>query len=451
MKLALAVWWGGVASTPLFALPGLTAPGITARFTLQSTQEEALTDLDRAVLVELTALRETPRAVFHWRPDALDEATVATAIAANLEALVALEKLLDQRYRGKVHVFLYSDPAQMQRLTDSQAVAFSTGTVSVHQTHDFRGVHEFVHIYALQFEREPDTAGPDLFATEGLATWLAESDEGVPIHAWAAGYAKAGALPGLLDLRRTFPEGAGTGVHPYHVAGSFVGYLVGRFGLAKVKRWYMDSSEAHRAFGQGFARLEREWREFLAAHALDPAHERKVLERFGLGLGNLPAEWAAAKGTPLFDGKSLAGLEAEDAARWTVAKGVLVGTCDGPWTHLASAKGFGPRVGVRAKLRLASGNALKLRVNGDKEAVFAAWSSYVSAGEGFTGNERVKIPPGQWVELTVVADGGRACVYLNGIGVFEQADVWSDARAGSVGLAVERGVVELREWVVFEP
>lgn len=416
-------------------------------------QEDALTDLDRRVLTELTAKRETPRAVFHWRPGALDEKAVTEDVAANVEALAALEKTLAMRYRGRVHVFLYADVDEMKRLTEAGggAVAFSTGTVSVHQPHDFRGVHEFVHIYALQFERGPDTAGPDLFATEGLATWLAENDQGVPIHAWAAVDAKAGALPSPRDLRRTFPEGAPSGVHAYHVAGSFVGFLVERFGMAKVKQWYMDSTEAHAYFGKGLARLEREWREYLGGLTVDPAHEKHVLRRLGLDGEPMPVAWASAKATPLFDGRSLAGLEPEDAAKWSVKNGILVGANDAPWTHLTSEQAFGATIGVRAKLRLASGNALKVRVNGAKEAIFATWSSYASSGDGHTGNERQKIPVGQWVELVVANDSGRARVYLDGKNVFDLAGAWSDATDGSIALGVERGVVEVREWVAFDP
>jgi hypothetical protein len=414
------------------------------------SQEDALTDVDRRVLVELTAVRETPRAVFHWREGALDEETVAEEVAANVAALTSLDKLLDMRYRGRVHVFLYADGEEMKRLTGSDAVAFSTGTVSVHQPHDFRGVHEFVHIYALQFERGADTAGPDLFATEGLATYLAESDEGVPIHAWAAAYAKAGALPAQLDLRRSFPGGAAPGVHPYHVAGSFVGFLLERSGLAKVKRWYVDSTEAHRYFGKGLAQLEREWREFLRGSALDREHERHVLAKLGVSGEPLPAVWREARGTPLFDGKSLSGLAPEDAERWSVEGGVLLGSNDQPWTHLVTAKSFSAKVGVRAKLRLASGDALKLRLNGSKEVIFAHWSSYVTKGEGYAGNERIKIRVGEWVEIVVVNDAGHVHAYLDGISVFDFAGAWADAGEGSLALGIERGVLEVQEWVTFD-
>jgi hypothetical protein len=416
-------------------------------------QDAALTDVDRKVLAELTGVRETPRARFHFRPGEVEAGALDQDVAANTEALTALEKTLAMSYRGRVHVFLYKDVEEMKRLTGAAdgTAAFSTGTVSVHQPHDFRGVHEFVHIYALQFARGADTAGPDLFATEGLATYLAASDEGVPIHDWAAVDAKAGALPAsIVDFRRTWPNGCAKGVHPYHVAGSFVGFLVDRFGIAKVKLWYVDSTEAHQYFGIGFAQLEREWREFLAKHPVDRERERHVMKKLGLDAEPMPAQFATAKGTPLFDGKSLATLAPEDAAKWTVKGGLLVGDNDAPWTRISTAKSFGKKTGVRARLRLASGNAVKLCVNGNKEAIFAAWSSYATAGAGFAGNERLKIPVGQWVDIVVVNEAGRARVFLNGATVFDLPGAWGDAAEGTLGLGVERGVVEVREWTAFD-
>jgi hypothetical protein len=426
------------------ALLGAVAP--------RQDRDAALTDVDRKVMAELAAVKETPAAVYHYRAGT-DAKELDADVAANGAALAALGKSLAMTYRGRVHVFLYRDVDEMRRLTGTGGgtVAFSTGTVSVHQAHDFRGVHEFVHIFALQFERGADTAGADGFVTEGLATYLAESDEGVPIHDWAAVDAKAGVLPAsLTEFRRTWPQGCAPGVHPYHVAGSFVGFLVDRFGIAKVKRWYVDSTEAHQYFGEGIAQLEREWREFLAKRTVERAREKQVMKKLGLDLEPMPAAWATVKGTPLFDGKSLSGLSPQDPAKWSVRDGLLVGSNDAPWTQLATTRSFGKKIGVRAKLRLASGNAVKLVVNGGKEAIFATWSSYASAGEGFSGNDHVKIPVGKWVDLVVVDEAGRARVYLDGTTVFDLPGVWSGAGEGSLGLGVERGVLELKEWVAFD-
>ncbi|MEZ5988382.1 MAG: hypothetical protein R3F30_04535 [Planctomycetota bacterium] len=196
--------------------------------------DDELTDVDRKVMKELTGRKETDAVVFHYRPDDFDEATLGRTTARNAENFARCGKLLDMAFEGRAHVFLYRDLEDLRSMTGSGAVAFSTGTRSVHQARDFDSVHEFVHIYAMQFPRDQD-ATTDGFVTEGLATALAEVDQGVPIHSWAAVDERYGRVPGLVGFRRTWPE-APAGVHPYHVAGSFVGWLVETQGITKVKR-----------------------------------------------------------------------------------------------------------------------------------------------------------------------------------------------------------------------
>ena len=423
-----------------------------------------MTDLDRRVLAALTATRESGPLVVHWRPGDLTPEQLDEDVAANVAYFHELEGKLAMSYAGRIHVFLYKDKPDMRATTEGDAdIAFSTGTVSVHQLHDFRGVHELTHIFALQFPGSADGAGPDLFLTEGLATAMAESDQGVAVDAWAAMYLRLGKLPELSALRCDFMGAAPKHVHPYHVAASFVKSLVDRFGIEKVKRYYENSTEAGMVFGVPLPRLERDWRETLAALEVSPADESHVLARFSENLAPLPAEWRGKEGTTLFGGTAGATLDAllpDDPARWSLADGLLVGRHDGPWTAIHSRQRFGPDVGLRVRFRLVEGNAVQLRVNRvpatgetpgrEGQAIFARWSSYLSVGEGFTGNEDVQVPMGVWCEAILVDVGGRGRLFLNGLPVFDQEGALP-AEPGVVGLAVERGVVEVAEIVAFEP
>lgn len=419
-----------------------------------------LTDLDRAVIRTLTEQRETPRAVFHFEPAAIAPAELDAAVKANVAALEALEKTLALKYRGRVHFFLYRSVAEMAERTGAAAgtVAFSTGTVSVHQAHDFRGCHELVHIFALQFPPQDDGAGADGFVVEGLATALAESDESIAIADWGACYAQLGMLPdSLQEFRRRWPEGAKPGVHPYHVAGAFLGWLVEKHGIAKVKQWYVDATEAHRWLGKGFGQLEREWREAMSKRTPPKEALSHVRRKLGLEIDPLPVAWTQANGVALFaasgggqDGVLPPGLAAERPDCWRVDASVLHGANDQPWTHLATVAAHPARVGVRATLRLVQGDAVKLRLNGDRELVLANWSSYIKIGDGFTGNDKVKLVVGQWHDVVLVNDGGRARAWLDGAGLFDLPGAWSGAGAGSLGLGVEKGRLEVKRWEVFE-
>ena len=157
------------------ALPTLVLPAAALALmvapALAQDGDDALTPLDRKVMTELTDLQETANIVFHYRPGDLDRARLAKVVQVNLEKYHHLEKLLKMEYRGHIHLFLYRDIADLQKMTGSSAVALSTGTVSVHQAQDFQSVHELTHIFALQFPRDED-AVTDGFTVEGLATTL---------------------------------------------------------------------------------------------------------------------------------------------------------------------------------------------------------------------------------------------------------------------------------------
>lgn len=438
----------------------LIAGAATGNSVSRSAGGDELTSLDRSVMATLSALRETSRATVHHEPGAIAQAALDDACAANDAEIAALEKRLAMKYRGKVHFFLYRDVPEMVERTGAGGgtVAFSTGTVSIHQAHDFRGCHELVHLFALQFPAVADGSGADGFVVEGLATALAESDEGVPIPAWGAAYAKLGLLPeSLQEFRRRWPDGARQGVHPYHVAGDFLGWLVECHGIAKVKQWYVDAAEAHRWLGKGFGQLEREWREAVAKRPLAKEHLDHVRRKLGLGGEPPPDAFAKAKGRALFEAKGAkpgagppAGLVAERPACWKVEAGALVGTNAEAWTHLATAQAHPARVGVRARLRLVRGDAVKLRVNGDRELVLANWSSYLKVGEGFAGNDRIKLKPGEWHDVLLVNDAGRARAWLDDEPLFDLPGAWSDAGEGSLALAVEKGVVEIERWELFD-
>jgi hypothetical protein len=421
--------------------------------TAAPASEAELTDLDRNMIAHLTGVEDRGPITFHFDPAASTREELEVEFEANLADERELEEKLGVAYRGRIQMFLYASREAMEKLTGEGAVAFSTGTCSVHQPIGFRGVHELTHLFAVQFPRGPH-GSTDLFVTEGLATALAESDQNVPIRSWAAVYRRARRLPEIGELRKTFPEGSPPGVHPYHVAAAFVAYLLERFGLERVKLWYVNSTEAYLAFGVTLPELESDWLAWLDATEVAPEHARHVKEKLGIPTEPMPEVYRTARGTPLFDGHSLAGLDAEDTSRWSVRDGVLVGTNDGAWTRLSSGAESGDHVGVRARLRLVEGNAVQLFLNRGKErmneAIFTVQSAFMTSGEGYRGAREYKLEPGRWIEIVFVNQGGRGRLFVDGIGVFDDEDGLRTT-PGRLGMGVERGTVEVSELVRFDP
>ncbi len=413
--------------------------------------EDELTSLDHEILKQLSAVKETPKIIFHYRPGDLDDQSLAKVVKANVEKFEECESLLRMKYKGRVHIFLYRDVADLQKTTGTGAVAFSTGTVSVHQAIEFNSVHEFTHIFALQFPNDEDKV-TDNFAVEGLATILAKHDENVPIHSWAAVYQSASRLPNLVELRRSWPGGAPPRVHVYHVAGSFVGYLIEEFGIEKVKRWYVNSTEAHMEFGKTFRRLERDWQQWLKRKTVQPKDREHILAKLGLGV--MPEKYASAKKTALFDGKSLSGLATEDKASWSVKNGRLTGTDKSTWSFLATERKFPVNVGVRVKFRLVEGKAVAVMLNRTKDSKshinFATWSTYLSlTNGGYVPLSHLKLELGQWYEVVVVNENGTARVYLNGLVLYEHEGAFF-LNEGTLGVAVEGGTIEVEKFESFE-
>jgi hypothetical protein len=190
---------------------------------------------------------------------------------------------------------------------------------------------------------------------------------------------------------------------------------------------------------------------WLAEQKVADAHRAHVVGKLGLAQRPLPEALRNGKGVDLLAGGSLAAFAADDASKWSFAKGVLRGSHDGPWTNLQSQHAFGERVAVRARLR-ASGNAVKLSCNRSahvNEAIFAAWSTYVSSGGGFAGNNECRLAAGVWNDVVLVHDGGTCSVWLNGTLVLEAAHAPS-REGGSVCIAVEKGTIEVSRLDVVE-
>ena len=85
---------------------------------------DELTSLDQEILKELSAVKETPKITFHYRPGDLDDQSLAKVVKANVEKFEECESLLRMKYKGRVHIFLYRDVADLQRTTGTGAVAF---------------------------------------------------------------------------------------------------------------------------------------------------------------------------------------------------------------------------------------------------------------------------------------------------------------------------------------
>jgi hypothetical protein len=414
-------------------------------------QPVELTPGDHEALKQLTAVEEAESLVFHYDAGKVDAAALRQAVKRNRGFFRYLETTMRLRYEGRIHLFLYENGEHLKAVTGVGAPAFSRGTCSIHIPHDYDDAHEMVHIFALQIPRGEEFVTPDRFFMDGLATALQREDNGIAIDDYVAISWRAGRLPRLVELRRSFPEGAPPGVHPYHVAGAFMSFLIETFGIEKVKVLYVNCLECQGILGRSFVRLEREWWSWLSERAVSKEVERVLLQRFGFEESRLlPQQLIKAKSTALFDGRTLNDWNLEHPGSWSVVKRAIVGASPGPWHRMHTRKRWTGDIAVRVRLRLVIGNAVQVRLNRDatraNEAIFAAWGSFLTrVGPG--GNLLAKAPyrilPGRWIEIVFVNRGGKGSVFVDGLLVLEGQGLATNE--GSVGLSVERGTVEVKE------
>jgi hypothetical protein len=164
--------------------------------------------------------------------------------------------------------------------------------------------------------------------------------------------------------------------------------LIDTFGIEKVKALYVNCLECQGILGRSFARLEREWWNWLAERKVGKKEEQLLLQRFGFVESRLlPRDLAKAKSTALFDDRTLNDWNLEHPGSWTVKNRAIVGTSPGPWHRMHTKKRWTGDIAVRVRLRLLDGNAVQVRLNRDatraNEAIFATWESYlVKVGPG---------------------------------------------------------------------
>jgi 3-keto-disaccharide hydrolase len=433
---------------------------LAAVLLLALVADDGLVPVDRKAMEVLRETKEAGPLVLHFDGKEVTAAEAAAAGRLHAGFHGELEKALAMEGPRPVHLFLYADAARMRAITGAAgaAAAFSTGDRSIHMPFDYDDGHELVHLFALRFPTDAESVPPEGFLVEGLATAFQREDQGIPITSWAAVGDRLGRIPSLVALRREWPKGA-PGMHPYHVAGSFMEFLAGRFGIAKVKAYYTHCLEAQGTLGEPFARLEREWREWLGTREVKPEHEKAVLRAMGFPEDSLlPPGLAGTGGASLIPGDVLGRWKPGKEGRWSVKDGILTGTHDGRWSRilLEDLDWEGARA-LQIRFRLTEGDAFQVRFPdgraGANEAIFTIQACFLARG-GAQGTGEIlakaewKAVHGVWATVVFVVEGGTASVYVNGILHLRTKERALPVK-GPISLAVEKGTVEISGIEVF--
>jgi len=146
--------------------------------------------------------------------------------------------------------------------------------------------HEGTHALAQDLLQPKEEGGPTGLLVEGLALWATSGHYRLdPLDAWAAVLAASDDYIPLSDLR-TGPFYQFQHETSYLEAGSFVKFLIERYGWARFKELYgletgkeeQDELLVQRLYGQSYADLEAAWLAYL--DGLEPTAEQASLWRF---------------------------------------------------------------------------------------------------------------------------------------------------------------------------
>jgi hypothetical protein len=198
----------------------------------------AVPRLEAGPLPGFTLAGQTERILVYSRPD-------QGVDAARLErSLSRVERLLGQRFAGRLVYYHHSQREEVASATgrDADGVTFA----DLPEVHAVEKVtdHELVHAVAWQL------GNPGSFFQEGLAVTIGDRGRWWGRDVNKAARKVAGKTPLSALVARFDPAEPGEG---YYVAGSFVSWLVERYGIERVGEFFRSCDGANT--GAAFARV----------------------------------------------------------------------------------------------------------------------------------------------------------------------------------------------------
>jgi len=391
-----------------------------------------------------TGSLRSSRVEVRYRPGSLAAATAEGALDAAERDLDRIGKTLDVKPKGPFTLWLYDDVSELSAITGTNNNGgFTSGRdVNIPFGNAQTRLHELVHAVHSELPKAGDEPR-NLFFNEGLANAVVEFVDGVHVHGVAAFYLKQGKLPALKEMT-TGDFYAFCFARPkfrsYDVAGSWMRFLLDRFGAAKLKQ-YATGATAAKAFGSELDALEKSWRDCVGKFPLRP--ETEALLRQGAGeavnfepyVKGLPPEIAGkpADWTPLLAET----LGPTDAAKWNREGGVVAGTNPDPeWTFCDfGATEYGD-CAVRAKIKTQGFCAVGVRIGDENRALLVNGTFIYRGDTPVTSSQVAQMTPSRTdTDFVVVRRGAQLEIWIDGAKALTGPAVVGPARVG-VGVAL---------------
>ena len=359
----------------------------------------------------LTGVYKTEHLDVRYRPGSRAAASVERTGAVAERDLARICTQLEVKNDTRYTLYVFDDLPELAAVTKTTGTGgFSTNDGSyIPYDNDQTRTHEMTHL--VTHTKIGDTKS--LFFNEGIANALLEFVHGVPVHAVAKYYKKAGKLPPLAEMTGAADFYAWLRAHPglnaYDIAASWMKFLIDTHGIAKVKQYY-TGKPAKTVFGADDAALEKSWLAALDKFELRPEVEALLTIRDGKGETGVTAATLDAK-----DGWFT--VKATGSARtWSIRNGEIVGSGDGArWTILELDHDLLGDCIVKATVKLDGPGGVQLRLGVGNQAMLLPSGTFLYRDESsvaYSGD--VKLPTSGSFEFAVVRKSGVLEVWVDG-------------------------------------
>ncbi len=255
---------------------------VTSALVSAHAQNSGFGPAETAAATRLTAKEKAGKLVIHFEPTDWMKHILPEFKKNQLQALKELEQRLAIKFRGPIHIFTYLTDVELREVTGASpgTAAYASGRF-LHTPFHTLPHHEMTHILCTQWNdrgnapvkqdrKLTDYSRPQYkFVVEGFADAMTHMGKrGIPIRQWVAYYERLGEVPSLTTLRQGFPK-TGSLASGYWISGSFFEFLIEKYGMKLVKRYYFRPESEKSIFGKTFVQLAKSWRTWLRETEFD--------------------------------------------------------------------------------------------------------------------------------------------------------------------------------------
>src|SRR5262249_4750653 len=234
-----------------------------------------------------TAVYETEHVVIHYPPNTQVASHIAQ-IAEDHEWLFhQLSQILKHTPDWKAQSYIYADPSQMEQSTGADGYIFTQPwhhEIHIPFNSNVNGVdpatlkHEMVHLLMGDFGDSFLRLNLNRGILEGTAVAIADDlFRGPAFQTTAAAAKQSGHLTPatVLFTEAGFGFGNASIRKSYSLTGSFIGFLVDRYGMIKLQTLYKTSDFAG-TYGSDLSQLDAQWQSYLVGIHADEREIKQI-------------------------------------------------------------------------------------------------------------------------------------------------------------------------------